>query len=68
MTKKTEKRGGKREGAGRPEWQHPDLKKHKLSTKLPMWLLVWLLGHKKPIAILIEDALREKHDLEPPDG
>ena len=58
--------GGNRQGAGRKP--SPELlKKTPRSVKLPEWLWEWM--DEQPDtnrAILIEDAIREKHGIEPP--
>lgn len=59
------KKGGARKGAGRPPI-NPDLKKVQVGLKLPRWLLAWLRGHDRPAAQLIEEALREVHQINPP--
>ena len=59
-------RGGKRPGAGRPP-APTELKKRMISIRLPEWLLIWM--DKKPDtnrAVLIEDALKAVHNIEPP--
>jgi hypothetical protein len=59
--------GGKREGAGRkPTPEH--LKKVPYNTKLPRWLRDWLtvLEREKSGPVLIEEALRKVHKLDPP--
>jgi len=58
--------GGKRQGAGRPT-APPRLKKRMISVRLPEWLLAWLSQQTESQAVLIEDALKEKHRLKPPD-
>lgn len=58
-------KGGKREGAGRPP-ASPDLKKEAISLKLPRWLLDWMATREESRAVLIEQALIEKHGLKPP--
>ena len=60
--------GGKREGAGRKPIP-PLLKKTARSIKLPEWIWQWMDSKNGTNrAILIEDALREKHGLKQPDG
>ena len=59
--------GGKRKGAGRkpaPE----SLKKVQLGLKLPQWLIDWLDSQTESRAVVIEDALRRRHKLEPPEA
>jgi hypothetical protein len=58
-------RGGYREGAGRKP-THPLLKKAPISLKLPQWLLQWLDQQTVSRAVIIENALRATHDIEPP--
>jgi len=53
-------KGGKREGAGRKP-VHPLLKKEMISLKLPRWLITRLDGETESRAVLIENALKEKH-------
>ena len=60
------KKGGKREGAGRKP-AHPLLKKEMISLKLPRWLIDRLDEEPESRAVIIEAALREKHGLTPPD-
>ena len=58
--------GGKREGAGRPP--APDfLKKEQIGLKLPRWLIDWLDTQAESRAVLIEDALKRRHKLKPPE-
>jgi hypothetical protein len=57
--------GGKREGAGRKPVS-PEFKKDPISLKLPRWLLEWLDSKEESRAVLIEEALIEKHGLKPP--
>jgi hypothetical protein len=58
-------RGGVRKGAGRKP-THPLMKKDPISIKLPRWVLEWLDQQTESRAVIIEDALRSKHDIEPP--
>jgi len=58
--------GGKREGAGRKR-MHPMLKKEPINLKLPRWLLDWLGEQPKSRAVLIEDALKAHHKIQPPE-
>lgn len=58
-------RGGKRRGAGRPPIA-PQLKKIPNSVKLSRWLTEWLNSQEKAKAVLIEEAVIEKHNLTPP--
>lgn len=57
--------GGKREGAGRKPVE-PEMKKVQLGLKLPVWLLNWMDDQPESRAVLIENALREKHQIAPP--
>lgn len=59
-------RGGKREGAGRP-LTPPLLKKAPISLKLPRWLIEWMDDQTESRAVLIEDALKRRHKINPPD-
>ena len=38
-----------------------------ISVRLPIWLVEWLREQDEPAAQLIEDALRRRHKLKPPD-
>lgn len=58
--------GGKREGAGRPSID-PQLLKVPVGYKLPQWLVDWIREQDAPAAQLIEDALRWRHKIKPPD-
>ena len=58
-------RGGRREGAGRPPGDTA-LVKVPVAYKLPHWLVAWLRAQDAPAAQLIEDALRQRHKLNPP--
>jgi len=58
--------GGKREGAGRPPID-PQLLKVPVGYKLPRWLVDWLRAQEEPTAQLIEDALRRRHKIKPPE-
>ena len=58
--------GGKREGVGRPPIDSR-LVKVPVGYKLPRWLVDWLRGQDEPAAQLIEDALRRRHKLKPPE-
>ena len=59
--------GGKREGAGRKP-APPMLKKEPISLKLPRWLIEWMDDQQESRAVLIEDALKRRHKLKPPEG
>lgn len=58
--------GGKREGAGRKPVPEP-LKKVPYNTKLPRWLRDWLTSpeREKSGPVLIEEALKQVHNLKP---
>lgn len=55
-------RGGKRSGAGRPTGSD----RVAISVRLPGWLVVWLRTRSESQAALIEQALTQQHDLNPP--
>jgi hypothetical protein len=59
--------GGKREGAGRPPID-PQMLKVPTGYKLPRWMVDWLREQDTPAAQLIEDALKRRHKLKPPEG
>lgn len=59
------KRGGKREGAGRPPGD-PQLVKIPVSYKLPRWLVEWMREQDTPAAQIIEEAVTKKHKLTQP--
>jgi hypothetical protein len=52
---------------GRPQ-ASPELKKMPISIKLPKWLLDWLDSQDVSRAVLIEDALRSVHKIDPPEN
>lgn len=54
-------------GAGAPS-KPPALVKAPVGLKLPRWLLDWMRQQDKSMAVLVEEALREKHGIEPPNG
>lgn len=58
--------GGAREGAGRKP-APPMLKKEPISLKLPRWLIEWMVDQPESRAVLIEDALKRRHKIKPPD-
>lgn len=58
--------GGAREGAGRKP-APPMLKKEPISLKLPRWLIEWMDDQPESRAVLIEDALKRRHKIKPPD-
>ena len=58
--------GGKRQGAGRP-LVPAELKKRMVSIRLPEWLIQWMDEQPETNrAVLIENALKEIHGIEPP--
>lgn len=59
--------GGERPGAGRKP-APPELKKIPVGVKLPRWLVEWMRGQPESQAVLIEDALKRRHKLKPPEG
>ena len=59
--------GGKREGSGRKP-SPPELKKIPVGVKLPRWLAEWMREQPKSQAVLIEEALKSRHKLKPPEG
>ena len=53
-------------------FKHPDLVKIPVGLKLPRWLYDWMRdqvasGNVRSMAVLIEEALSEKHGIEPPE-
>jgi len=59
-------RGGHREGAGRPP-APANLKKRMVSIRLPKWLIEWMDSQPETNrAILIEEAIKKAHGVEPP--
>lgn len=62
---KTKKRGGYREGAGRPAVKQK-IKKQQ-SGRLPGWIVDWLKSQPGKPAEIIEQALIEKFGLQPPE-
>jgi hypothetical protein len=57
--------GGARQGAGRKP-APPALKKVPVSLKLPRWLIQWMDSQPESRAVLIEEALCNRHKLKPP--
>ena len=58
--------GGKRQGAGRPP-APVELKKRMVSIRLPEWLIQWMYEQPETNrAVLIEEALKKVHSIEPP--
>ena len=55
-------RGGKRPGAGRPTGSD----RVGIYVRLPGWLVEWLREQPESQAELIEQALTEQHELNPP--
>ena len=54
-------------GAGRKP-SPPELKKIPVGYKLPRWIVDWLRAQDEPAAQLIEEALKARHKLKPPEG
>ena len=54
-------------GAGAPS-KPPALVKVPVGLKLPRWLLDWMRQQANSMAVLVEEALREKHGIEPPNA
>jgi hypothetical protein len=54
-------------GAGRNPSQ-PELKKIPVGLKLPRWLVEWMRSRPESQAVLIEEALKARHNLKPPEG
>lgn len=52
-------------GPGRP-CIDPRMKKIPVGYALPRWLVAWIRDQDKPAAVLIEDALRAVHGINPP--
>jgi len=59
--------GGERKGAGRKP-APTELKKIPVGMKLPRWLVEWMRAQPESQAVLIEDALKRRHKLKPPEG
>lgn len=57
---------GERTGAGRKP-SPPELKKIPVGMKLPRWLVEWMRSQPKSQAVLIEEALKKRHKLKPPE-
>ena len=53
-------------GAGAPK-KPPALVKVPVSLKLPRWLLAWMAEQPESRAVLIEEALKQKHKIKPSD-
>lgn len=51
--------------AGAPH-KPPALVKVPVGLKLPRWLLDWMRGQDTSMAVLVEEALREKYGIAPP--
>lgn len=58
--------GGKRAGAGRPPLD-PRMVKVPVGYKLPRWLVDWMRDQPESQAVLIEEALKKRHKLKPPE-
>ncbi|OGO33085.1 MAG: hypothetical protein A2Z03_02135 [Chloroflexi bacterium RBG_16_56_8] len=54
-------------GAGRKP-APPVLKKIPVGVKLPRWLVEWMRAQPESQSVLIEDALKVRHKLKPPEG
>lgn len=54
-------------GAGRKP-APPLLKKIPVGLKLPRWLVEWMQAQPESQAVLIEDSLKRRHKLKPPEG
>lgn len=52
--------------AGAPR-KPPAVVKVQVGLKLPRWLLAWLRKQDRSMAVVIEEALRDKHGIKPPD-
>jgi hypothetical protein len=53
--------------AGAPK-KPPALVKVPVSLKLPRWLLAWMDEQPESRAVLIEEALKRRHKIKPPDA
>lgn len=53
-------------GAGRKP-SPLELKKIPVGVKLPRWLVEWMRARPESQAVLIEDALKRRHKLKPPE-
>ena len=49
-----------------PPFKPPILVKIPVGLKLPRWLIAWMKTQDQSMAVLIEEALTEKHGIEPP--
>jgi len=58
-------KGGARKGAGRKP-SPANLKKNRVSVKLPQWLIDWTAAQAESRAVLIEEALKKVHKLKTP--
>lgn len=54
-------------GAGRKP-SPPELKKIPVGVKLPRWLVEWMRSRPESQAVMIEEALKRRHKLKPPEG
>jgi hypothetical protein len=59
--------GGERKGAGRKP-APPKLKKIPVGVKLPRWLVEWMREQPESQAVLIEEALKRRHKMKPPES
>lgn len=51
-----------------PPFKPPAVVKVPVCLKLPRWLLAWMRTQDQSMAILIEEALTEKHGIEAPEA
>ena len=52
--------------AGAPK-KPPALVKVPVSMKLPRWLLEWMRQQDQSMAVLVEDALKQRHKIKSPE-
>lgn len=45
----------------------PDTKKRPISVKLPPYLIAWMRSQPESQAVLIEEALKARYELKPPE-
>lgn len=65
MIMKFSMKGGKREGAGRPQLD-PRMVKVPVGYRLPCWLVDWMRAQDQAQSELIETALCKTYKLKPP--